>query len=232
MRAVVLAGGQGMRLRPYTTILPKALVPVGDRPVVDHILDRLERFGVERVDLCVNYLGEVIQAYLMQTRARRSGMEIVFHWEDEPLGTAGALSLVDDLEGTFLVMNGDVLTALDLHALWTHHAEDEADLTIAVHRRRVDVPLGVLDLDGDAVTGYREKPSLQYDASMGVYVYDAAALECLPAGVCQFPDLVLRLLAAGRRVSAHRSDAPWHDIGTIETHEIAALDLTAHAEPL
>ena len=114
MRAVILAGGLGMRLRPYTAILPKPLLPIGDRPVIEHILRRLAAFGVHRVDLSVAHLGELIRVYLSEATDLPQTLDLRWHWEDEPLGTAGALKIIPDLEGTFLVMNGDVLSNIDL----------------------------------------------------------------------------------------------------------------------
>jgi NDP-sugar pyrophosphorylase family protein len=229
MRAVILAGGLGTRLRPYTTVIPKPLVPVGDRPVLEHILGSLYRDGFKRIDLCVSHLGELIHLYLSQLELA-SKMELEFHWEEEPLGTAGALRVIPDLGGTFVAMNGDILTTLSFKDLIDHHLEREAALTIAMRRERVDIDLGVIVTDGDTVVGYREKPTLDYDVSMGVYVYDERALSHLPDGPCQFPELVLRLLDAGERVAAYRTDAEWFDIGTLEEHERAAERFQAAPE--
>ena len=226
MRAVILAGGLGTRLRPYTTILPKPLVPVGDRPILEHILRQLAASGVDQVDLCVSHLGELIQVYFSQSKALPEGLDLAWHWEDEPLGTAGALRVVPDLEGTFIVMNGDVLTTLDYRALVDHHRTTGAALTIAAHAKRVDIDLGVIDSEDGFVTDYREKPSLAYDVSMGIYVYEASALDHLPAeGPCTFPELVLRLLEAGERVAVYQSDADWYDIGTLSEYERAVQRL-------
>ena len=117
MRAVILAGGLGTRLRPYTTVLPKPLVPVGDRPILEHILRRLHVCGVRTVDLCVGHLGELIQVYFSEADSLPADLELRWHREDEPLGTAGALRLIPDLDGTFIAMNGDVLTTLDYREL-------------------------------------------------------------------------------------------------------------------
>src|ERR687886_2821153 len=121
MRAVILAGGLGTRLRPYTTILPKPLVPVGERPILEQILGRLHACGVRKADLCVGHLGELIQVYFSQATTLPDELELRWHWEDEPMGTAGALRLVPDLAGTFIAMNGDILTTLDYRALVEHH---------------------------------------------------------------------------------------------------------------
>jgi NDP-sugar pyrophosphorylase family protein len=231
MRAVILAGGLGTRLRPYTTIIPKPLVPVGDRPILEHILRQLAAAGVTKVDLCVSHLGELIQVYFSQSHAVPEGIELAWHWEDEPLGTAGALRVVPDLDGTFIAMNGDVLTTLDYGALTAFHRERGAALTIATHAKRVDIDLGVIDSQDGLVTDYREKPSLHYDVSMGIYVYDARALRHLPeSGPCQFPELVLALLGAGERVAVYQSDADWYDIGTFSEYERAVRDLESRPD--
>jgi NDP-mannose synthase len=222
MRAVILAGGLGTRLRPYTTILPKPLVPVGERPILEHILRRLHACGVGEVDLCVGHLGELIQVYFSQADTMPAELELRWHWEDEPLGTAGALRIVPDLGGTFIAMNGDILTTLDYRELLAFHERNGAALTVATHAKRVDVDLGVIETDGERITGFREKPQLDYEASMGIYVYDERALRHLPAdGPCQFPELVQHLLASDETVAAFRSDAEWFDIGTVGEHQRA-----------
>lgn len=222
MRAVILAGGLGTRLRPYTTILPKPLVPIGDRPILEHILRRLYACGVNKVDLCVGHLGELIQVYFSQADSLPADLQLSWHWEEEPLGTAGALRIVPGLSGTFIAMNGDILTTLDYRELLAFHQRAGAALTVATHAQRVDVDLGVIDTNGDRITGWREKPKLDYEVSMGIYVYDERALAHLPAeGPCQFPDLIQRLLAEGEIVSVFRSDAEWFDIGTVPEHQRA-----------
>jgi NDP-sugar pyrophosphorylase family protein len=230
MRAVILAGGLGTRLRPYTTILPKPLIPVGSRPVIEVILHQLAGAGVRRVDMCVGHLGELIRAYLEEGATLDERLELAWRWEAEPLGTAGALRLVPDLDESFLALNGDVLTTLDHRELMAFHSERRAALTIAMRTRRVDIELGVIEHSDEQVTGYREKPSIDYDASMGVYAYEPRALELLPEGPCQFPELVLRLLEAGEHVAAFRSDAEWYDIGTFAEYERAVRWLEAQPE--
>jgi len=229
VRAVILAGGLGTRLRPYTTVIPKPLVPVGDRAVLEHIIGALADSGTDRVDLCVSHLGQLIRAYLSHATLP-PGVELTFHWEDEPLGTAGALRTVPDLDGTFIVMNGDVLTTIDYRELVDYHEEHGAALTIAMHAKEVQIDLGVIEHDGELVRGYIEKPTLAYDVSMGIYVYDARTLRHLPDGPCQFPELVLRLLEAGERVAAFPSEAAWYDIGTLDEYERAAGDVERFPE--
>jgi NDP-sugar pyrophosphorylase family protein len=237
MRAVILAGGLGTRLRPYTTVIPKPLVPVGDRPVLEHIIRSLAACGVDRIDLCVSHLGQLICAYLAHADLPPQ-LDIALHWEDdEPLGTAGALRAVPDLEGTFIVMNGDVLTTLDYRALVACHHARGAALTVAMQSKQVDIDLGVIHADRGIVRDYIEKPRHRYQVSMGVYVYDARALRHLPDGPCQFPELVHRLLAEGETVAACETDADWYDIGTVGEYERAAADVERnpekyHLEPL
>lgn len=231
MRAVILAGGLGTRLHPYTTVLPKPLVPVGDRPILERILHQLAAAGVTRVDLCVAHLGELIRAYFTESKAAPPGVELRWHWEDKPLGTAGALRVVPDLDDVFLAMNGDVLTNLDYSALVDFHRQREAVLTIAMHRKHVHIDLGVIESSDGFVTAYREKPSLTYDVSTGVYVYDHKVLDNMPDGPCQFPDLVQILLARGEPIAAYSAlDAEWFDIGTVGELERATAMLAEHPE--
>jgi NDP-mannose synthase len=230
MRAVVLAGGLGMRLRPYTMILPKPLVPVGDRPILELIIGQLAAAGVTKLDLCVGHLGELIRVYFSEATKLPEGIELDYHWEQEPLGTAGALKVVPGLDETFIAMNGDVLTTLDYAELVRFHRESSATLTVAMRSKRVDIDLGVIESEDGLVTGYREKPSHSYDVSMGVYVYEPKALDHLPDGACQFPDLVERLLQAGEPVGAYRSDAEWYDIGTFGELERATKDMAERPE--
>ncbi len=229
-RAVILAGGLGMRLRPYTMVLPKPLVPIGGRPILEHLIGQLARHGVTKVDLSVGHLGGLIDAYFRNGTTLPPDLELNLHWEKEPLGTAGALTQIPDLDGAFFVLNGDVLTTLDFTALMEFHRAQGAVLTVATHAKRVDLELGVIDSTEGRITGYHEKPSLSYDVSMGIYVYDAAAIRYLPDDTFQFPDLVLRLLDAGEPVACYRSDAEWYDIGTIPEYERAVRDVEARGE--
>lgn len=215
VRAVLLVGGKGSRLAPYTATFPKPLMPLGDLPVLEVLLRQLIRHDITRVTLCLGHLGELVQAYLTHRTELSSQLELDFVREDEPLGTAGALRLVEGLDTTFLVMNGDVLTDLDFDGLLADHRHSGAALTIAAHEQRVPIDLGLLVAGADGrLTDYVEKPVQSYSVSMGVYVYEPRALDVVPAsGRYDLPDLVLALLAAGEHVHAHRNDALWLDIG-------------------
>ena len=221
MRAVILAGGRGTRLRPYTTVLPKPLVPVGDRPVLELIIHRLATCGFVQVDLCIGHLGELIMAYFADGSHIPDGMSLRYHREDEPLGTAGALRAIEDLDETFIVMNGDIVTDLDFRALVSFHREQEAALTIATMEKEVPISLGVIEHDDHRVTGYVEKPTLGFSVSMGVYVYEPRVLELMPSGHFDFPDVVHLLLEHGEPVVSYPFSGTWFDIGTPDDHERA-----------
>src|SRR3954470_11266517 len=206
-RAVVLAGGQGTRLLPYTAVIPKPLMPVGDRPMLDIVLRQLRAFGVERVTIATGYLAELIEAFCGNGTAY--DLQIDYFREREPLGTVGALALIDGLDESFLVMNGDVLTDMDYGRFFGAHLESGAAATIATTTRAIEVSLGVMQFDDGAdparVTDYIEKPTLSYEASMGVYAFHPRVLRFIEPGVrLDFPNLVLALVAAGEEVRAHR----------------------------
>jgi NDP-mannose synthase len=223
-RAVILAGGLGTRLRPYTTVLPKPLMPIGDRPILDIVIRQLAAAGFERVTIATGYLAELIEAFFGD--GSRHGVPIDYFREDEPLGTVGALSLIDGLDEDFLVMNGDILTDLDYRALLDRHRDDGPAATIAARSRDVQVSLGVMLFDKNddptRVTGYVEKPTYSYEVSMGVYCFAPRVREFIPRGQrIDFPDLILRLIDAGETVRAWRSEDQWFDIGRHDDYEAA-----------
>ncbi len=213
-----------MRMRPYTTVLPKPLMPVGDRPILDVIIRQLARHGFERVTIVTGHLAELIEVFFGD--GAKYGLGIDYFREDEPLGTVGALASLDDLGDQFLVMNGDVLTDLDYAALLGDHVESGAAATIAAHKRDVDISLGVLQFDDgsdpERLTGYVEKPTYHYEVSMGVYAFSRRILDFVERGQrLDFPDLVLRLIAEGETVRAKRSEDYWLDIGRHDDYETA-----------
>ena len=215
LRAVILAGGKGTRLMPFTVNFPKPLVPLGDTPALEVLMCRLIRYGITDITLTLGHLAELVKAYFDHRRSLVEQITLRYVEEEEPTGTAGSLALVPGLDDTFLVMNGDLLTNLDFHALVQFHREQKAMLTIATHTRQVKIDLGVLEFDGNhQITRYLEKPETTYHVSMGVYVYEPGVLKYIEAGQhLDFPDLVLRLLERGERVCAYPSDCLWLDIG-------------------
>jgi NDP-sugar pyrophosphorylase family protein len=232
---VILAGGRGTRLAPYTSILPKPLMPIGDRAILEIVIDQLAERGFHDVVVSVGHLGHLIRAVFDHGRvppaAEPRPTRISYVYEEQPLGTAGSLRLVTGLERSFLVMNGDLLTTLDHADLLQRHRETGNVLTIASKQRGIKVDYGVLHLDGggaDArVTGYEEKPEYVSPVSMGVYALEPRALDYIPADrPFDFPELVNALLAAGEPVGAYPYDGMWFDIGRRDDYEraVAAWD--------
>lgn len=214
MKAVILAGGRGTRLAPYTTVLPKPLVPVGGVPILETVLRQLRFHGFGEAVLAVGYLSSLIRAYFDQNPLSKR-MKITYHQEQEPLGTAGPLATIDEPRDSFLFMNGDLLTTLDYAALMRLHRERDAALTIAVVERKTQIELGVLGLnDADDVVSYTEKPVHSYVASMGIYACAPRIRKYMEPGVAlDVPALVLRLIEAGEKVAGFRSDCFWLDMG-------------------
>lgn len=225
MRAVILAGGKGTRLGPFTTILPKPLLPIGDRAILELLVEQLRVHGFTRLTLAVGYLSHLIEAVFGDGSAY--GVSIDYHHEDEPLGTAGALAGVRGLDEPFLMLNGDVITTLDFAELVAVHVAGGSALTIATQVRRATIDFGVLQVEeGDGmlqtVTGYLEKPSSEYAVSMGVYVIDPRLLRLIrPGAYLDFPDLVLKALAANEQVASYGYEGLWLDIGRHEDYEQA-----------
>jgi NDP-sugar pyrophosphorylase family protein len=227
-KAVILAGGKGSRLGPYTTVLPKPLLPIGDRAILDVVVRQLRDFGFTDMTFAVGYLAHLIRAVFND--GSHHGVTIRYHEEEVPLGTAGALATVDGLDETFLAMNGDVLTAIDYGDLYRIHQEAGNILTVATHRRVVRTDYGVIHENGSLgatkrVIGYEEKPEIPYIVSMGVYVAEPRLLDYVePGQYLDVPDLVLRLLEAGEQVGSHLFEGYWLDIGRHEDYEKAIAE--------
>ena len=222
VRAVILAGGRGRRLEPYTSVLPKPLMPVGDRAIVEIIVDRLVESDVTDITLCVGYLAHLIEAIF---NGRPRGARLTYVHEDLPLGTAGPLRLVQGLDGTFIVMNGDLLTDLDFRALIDLHRTSGNAVTIATHERRNVVDYGVLHTEpglSPRLVAYDEKPETALTVSMGIYVMEPAVLKSIPeSGYFDFPQLVQRLLDEGIQVGTFPFTGSWLDIGRRDDYEHA-----------
>lgn len=224
-RAVILCGGKGARLRPYTTVLPKPLMPIGDRPILEIVLDSLRRSGIADITLCVGHLAELIQAFFGD--GERFGLRIDYSIEDKPLGTIGPLAFVENLGEDFLVLNGDVLTDLDAMTLFREHLRMGADLTVATFERQVMTDFGVVvaDDNSDDVRGFTEKPMHRHEVSMGVYAMNRRVLEhVVPGKAFGFDELVLTLLAWKRPVRRMRHSGVWLDIGRLDDYEAAQND--------
>jgi NDP-sugar pyrophosphorylase family protein len=224
MKAVILAGGKGSRLAPYTRILPKPLMPIGDLPILEVILLQMKTAGIRDVVLTVGHLSGLLHAFFQD--GSQLGINITYSYEECPLGTAGPIALVDGLAETFLVTNGDVLTTLNFRDLIRFHKEQNAIATIASHCRQSKIDLGVIQKDGDCrITGYVEKPVYDFLVSMGIYVFEPAVLSyIIPGEYLDFPNLVHKLLAAGERVVAYEFDGYWEDLGRPDDYERASED--------
>jgi len=222
MRAIILAGGRGSRLKPFTIAIPKPLVPIGDMPVLEILIRQFKAQGFDRITLSVGYLSTLIEAFCGD--GARWGIPLDYVRETEPLGTAGFLSLVDDLtDDRLLVVNGDTLTDLDMASVWREHDINDG-ATICSNRRSVAVEFGVLQIDdAGRLRSYVEKPELAYDVSIGVNVLSAWAIEQLVSAVepLDMPDLLARIQGIDRIVRVRHTNAYWLDLGRMEDLEIA-----------
>lgn len=227
MKAVILAGGKGTRLAPYTKILPKPLMPIGDMPILEVMLRQMRRYGVDEVVLTVGHLAGLLQAFFQD--GSQFGMRIRYSYEERPLGTAGPLALIPDLNETFLVANGDVLTTLDLTSLVEYHRQRNAVATIATHTRQVKIDLGVIQSNPqNQIVGYIEKPTYEFQVSMGIYVFEPRVLDYIPKKkYLDFPDLVLRLIEAGEQVLSYPFSGYWQDLGRPDDYEQAVQEFEA-----
>lgn len=219
MKAVILAGGRGTRLAPYTTVFPKPLMPVDGMPILEVIVKQLAHFHIEELIFTVSQESEpLLSAYF--GNGSRYGVDISYSREEKPLGTAGPLSLISDLPETFLVMNGDVLTTLNYQKLIQYHRRQRGMVTIAMNQKRIQLELGVMELgQGHRLTQYIEKPTLSYSVSMGIYIFEKKVLKWVPSrGYLDFPELIQKLLRKGEKVFCYPSNDFWLDIGRHEDY--------------
>lgn len=215
MQAIILAGGRGIRLQPYTTILPKPLMPIGEKAILELILLQLKQTGFEELIFTVGYLGELIEAYFGD--GKKWKIKIRYSREKEPLGTVGPLTLVDDLAPQFLVMNGDVLCDLDYGDLMQVHADQKNDITICSYPKKIKIDLGVLEFKKQKLSDYIEKPEYTFSVSMGIYSMNRSLVKQLPrAKYYDLPTLVNDRLKTGAKTGVYNFLGQWYDIGRIE----------------
>lgn len=222
MKAIILAGGKGTRLAPYTTVFPKPLMPVDGMPILEIIVKQLAHYRIKDLIFTVSPQSEpLIFAYFGD--GKKYGVHISYSKEKKPLGTAGPLSLIPDLPETFLVMNGDILTTLNYKSLISHHQKIGGIVTIAMSQKKVRLELGVMETDGRSfLVRYLEKPVFTYSVSMGVYVFEKRVLKYIPHGkYLDFPDLIQRLLKEEEKITCYPSRDFWLDIGRHEDYEEA-----------
>lgn len=205
-------------------------MPIGDMPILEIILRQMQRAGIREATLTVGHMAELFRLFFQS--GERVGLAINYSFEEKPLGTAGPLALIPGLDCTFLVSNGDVLTNLNLKDLVAFHRSQGGMATIAMHHRRVNIDLGVLELDGtNRIRGYNEKPSYDYMVSMGIYVFEPQVLNYIPPQeYLDFPDLVQLLLGDGQKVMGFPFAGYWQDLGRVDDYEQAAQDFDAMRE--
>ena len=230
MKAIVMAGGKGARLLPYTALLPKPLMPIGDMPILELLLRQLKHHGVTEVILAVNHLAHLISSFF--GNGEKLGMRITYSVEDRPLGTAGAIATnLDALSEHFIVSNGDLLTTLNFRAMVNAHLEADASATLAAHRRTAQMEFGALTVEADdTITEVREKPTLHFNAGMGMYVLSREAVRPFFGRdeYLDMPDLVRKLIQRGDRVRAYMEDCTWIDIGRPEDYGTAQEQFVAN----
>lgn len=226
MKAVILAGGKGTRLKPYTSVIPKPLVPVGERAILEILVTRLKKAGVDEIYICLNHFAEIIMAFFGD--GSRFGLKINYSIEQEPLGTVAPIKLIRELPDHFLVMNGDLLTDLNFSDLFQYHLEGRSLLTVSTYIRNMKIDFGVIDVDEKSMLarGFREKPEYTFSVSMGVYVMNRKVLDFVPDSTSfGFDDLMLTLLKKNEPARIYPYHGYWLDIGRPDDYEKANDDI-------
>jgi NDP-sugar pyrophosphorylase family protein len=221
MQAVILAGGKGTRLKPFTNNIPKPLVPIGDKAILEIVLIQLKKAGVNEIYLAVNHLANLIKAFFGDGSGL--GLKIKYSKEEQELGTAGPLKLIDDLEENFLVMNGDILTTIGFNDLFSAHLKSKSIATIATHSKEVRIDLGVLEVADDGrFQNYIEKPTYKYTVSTGIYVFNKRVIEYIPSNKkFDMPNLILDLNKKNESINCYKGEYEWMDIGRVDDYQQA-----------
>jgi len=222
MQAVILAGGKGTRLRPYTVTFPKPLMPIGDLPILEIVLRQLRHAGVDRVLIATGHLSELVRVFCGD--GAKWGLKIDYSHEEQPLGTAGPLApMAEQLDENFLVMNGDLLTTLDYRRAFERHVQGGAIATICVFRRDAKIDFGVIEEDSSGnLVKYTEKPTFDFTVSMGINFFHRRILDhMVGAQRLDIPELIMRLVAKGERVACYHQDCRWLDIGRADDYQTA-----------
>lgn len=230
MRAVILAGGKGTRLRPLTAVFPKPLVPLGNKAIIEILLRRLKQFGLTDVTICTGYLAEMIMALCGD--GKKFGLNIDYLPEETPLGTAGPLAQLQNSTDPIIVMNGDLLTTLSFTRMLESHKQANADMTIGIYKRDVKIDFGVVQKDETGqFTGFEEKPTYHFEVSMGVNIISANALKHIkPGEYFDMPDLVKAVHASGGKVNCFQEDCFWLDIGRLDDYGLAQEEFENNEE--
>ena len=212
-RAIILAGGKGTRLRPYTIVLPKPLMPIGDYPILEVIVRQLVQNGFTHITMAVNHQADLIKTFFGD--GSKWGITIDYSLETKPLSTMAPLKLIKDLPDNFLVMNGDILTDLNFNIFYKNHIKNKNIFTISSYQREVKSEFGVLDVDNtNTLSGFREKPVSIYDVSMGIYMVSKKAVKYIPEDTFYgFDHLMLDLMKNNERPKVEKFAGYWLDIG-------------------
>jgi NDP-mannose synthase len=222
MKALILAGGKGRRLRPYTTIMPKPLMPIGDKAILEIILHQLTSYGFKEIIISIGHLGELIMSYFGD--GSKYKVKITYIKEEKPLGTAGPLSLAKDyINGSFLMINGDILTDINFSELMDYHIKRKNIATIALNKRVVNIDFGVTEVNqNNEIVGYKEKPTLDYLVSMGIYLFNERVLDYIEDDkYFDIPELINRLIKNDETIDSYLFDGYWLDIGRPDDYEKA-----------
>lgn len=221
MQAVILAGGKGTRLRPYTITLPKPLVPVGDLPILEIVIRQLKHYKINEIIVSIGHSAELIEAYFKG--GKKWGVKIRYVREGRALGTAGAIKNISHLDDNFIVMNGDVLTDINYNKLFNFHLKHKGVATLSVIKRDVLIDFGVIKIGGNfELSDYIEKPRHFNYVSMGIYALNKSCRNYISSGECiDIPDLVLRMKSKGKKIFCYEPACYWLDIGRIEDFQAA-----------
>lgn len=223
--ALIMAGGRGSRLRPLTDTVPKPLLMVGDKPIIEHNIDRLKSFGIDDFHISVRYLGEQLENHY--SKVHLDGVKMSFVWEDEPLGTLGAASLIHEFSHDYvLITNSDILTTLNYEDFFVDFLEKGADMAVATIPYQVDIPYAVMETNNGKVTSFREKPTYTYYSNAGIYLVKASLLKSVPKNTFfNATDFMENLIKNGRTLISFPIRSYWLDIGKPEDYEKAQIDI-------
>lgn len=230
VQAVLMCGGLGTRLRPWSYVIPKPMFPIGERPILELLLRRLHKHAIDEIYLALGYKAELIETYFRD--GAQLGVRLHYVRESEPLGTAGALNLLrDQLRAPFLMMNGDLVTRLDFRAFYAFHLAQGAAITVGVKAYEVPIPYGVVESEANVVTALREKPTLSVNINAGIYAISPEALALMPAvGRYDATQLIEAAMSARLRVCSYLIQEYWMDIGRFEDYHKANEDASAWLE--
>jgi NDP-sugar pyrophosphorylase family protein len=225
MRAIILAGGKGTRLKPYTYSLPKPLMPIGgEMPILEIILKQLKKYGFDHITMAVNYMAKIIKAFFGD--GSDWGLKIDYSLEKKPLSTIGPLTVIDDLPDNFLVMNGDILSDINYRKFFNWHVEEDNEVSVATFKRVSKIDFGVLKYkENQEIYDFIEKPKYPFDVSMGIYAIKRSVIENLPKNeMYGFDKLMIDGIKKGLKIKAYPHDSYWLDIGREDDYKVANED--------